>query len=151
MAVQIIMRALREELESSAADNQADTEDELDWLSGAEDVDLGGDTSSEQSTETVSDEFLGFVDQLEVGSWLEFTNADGSKTRGRLAWVSSDSGRFLFTDLAGAKVVDASLHGLALEIQRKKVKVIEGEALVDRVMTNVTERLESGELTGTVH
>jgi len=151
MAVQIIMRALREELESSAADNQADTQDELDWLSGAEDVDVGGDTLSEQNTETVSDEILGFVDQLEVGSWLEFTNADGSKTRGRLAWASSDSGRFLFTDLAGAKVVDASLHGLALEIQRKKVKVIEGEALVDRVMTNVTDRLESGELTGTVH
>ncbi len=151
MAVQIIMRALREELESSAADNQADTEDELDWLSGAEDVDLGGDTLTEQNTETVSEEFLDFVDQLEVGNWLEFTNADGSKTRGRLAWASSDSGRFLFTDLAGAKVVDASHHGLALEIQRKKVKVIEGEALVDRVMTNVTERLESGELTGTVH
>ncbi len=150
MAVQIIMRALREELESTAANDQADGEDELDWLSGAENVDLE-DTLSEQNTETVSQEFLDFVDQLEVGNWLEFTNADGSKTRGRLAWTSSDSGRFLFTDLAGAKVVDATYHGLALEIQREKVKVIEGEPLVDRVMTNVTERLESGELTGTVH
>jgi serine/threonine protein phosphatase PrpC len=150
MAVQIIMRALREELESTAADDQADGEDELDWLSGAENVDLE-DTSSEQNTETVSQEFLDFVDQLEVGNWLEFTNADGSKTRGRLAWASSDSGRFLFTDLAGAKVVDASHHGLALEIQRDKVKVIEGEPLVDRVMTNVTERLKSGELSGITH
>jgi hypothetical protein len=94
----------------------------------------------------VSQEFLDFVDQLAVGNWLEFTNADGSKTRGRLAWTSPDSGRFLFTDLAGAKVVDATYHALALEIQRDKVKVIEGEPLVDRVMANVTERLESGEL-----
>ncbi len=145
MAVQIIMRALREELESAAAGNLADGEDELDWLSGAEDVDLE-DTLSDQNTETVSEEFLDFADQLAVGNWLEFTNADGSKTRGRLAWASADSGRFLFTDLAGAKVVDATHHGLALEIQRGKVKVIEGEPLVDRVMSNVTERLKSGEL-----
>jgi len=146
MAVQIIMRALREELESTAAEG----EDELDWLSGAEDVDLD-EGVSEQASETVSEEVLDFVDGLEVGTWLEFSNADGSKTRGRLAWTSADSGRYLFTDLAGAKVVDATHHSLALEFQRNKVKVIEGEPLVDRVMSNVTERLESGELSSTVH
>jgi serine/threonine protein phosphatase PrpC len=140
MAVQIIMRALREEMES-----QAGADDELDFLAAAEDVDLD-DQATEQSTETVTEEFLDFVDQLEVGNWLEFTNADDSKTRARLAWTSEDSGRFLFTDLAGAKVVDATHHGLAMEAQRGKVKVIEGEPLVDRVMENVTERLESGEL-----
>ncbi len=150
MAVQIIMKALREELEGGAAANQADGDDELDWLSGAEDVDLD-DCMTEQNTETVQQEFLDFVDELEVGNWLEFSNADGSKTRGRLAWIGTDSGRFLFTDLAGAKVVDVTYHGLALEIQRDMVKVIEGEPLVDRVMSNVTERLESGELTGKLH
>jgi serine/threonine protein phosphatase PrpC len=144
MAVQIIMRALREELESTVA------EDELDWLSGAENVDLD-EGVSEQASETISEEVLDFVDGLEVGTWFEFSNADGSKTRGRLAWTSADSGRFLFTDLAGAKVVDATHHSLALEFQRNKVKVIEGEPLVDRVMNNVTERLESGELSSTVH
>lgn len=140
MAVQIIMRALREELE-----NEATEDDGLDFLAAAEDVDLD-DQTSEQATETVTEEFLDFVDELEVGNWLEFTNADGSKTRARLAWTSADSGRYLFTDLAGAKVVDATHHGLALEVQRGKVKVIEGEPLVDRVITSVTERLESGEL-----
>jgi hypothetical protein len=99
----------------------------------------------------VTEEFLAFVDALEVGNWLEFTNADASKTRARLAWTSADSGRFLFTDQAGAKVVDATHHGLALEIQRGNVRVIEGEPLVDRVMDNVTKRLESGELSSTVH
>ena len=150
MAVQIIMRALREELESGSGNEKADSDDELDWLSAAEDVNLD-DCLTEQNTETVQQEFLDFVDELGVGHWLEFTNADGSKTRGRLAWVSADNGRFLFTDLAGAKVVDATYHGLALEIQRDNVKVIEGEPLVDRVMTSVTERLESGELTGKLH
>ncbi len=150
MAVQIIMRALREELESAAAENKGDGDDELDWLSGAEDVDLD-DVLPEQNTETVTEEFLAFVDALEVGNWLEFSNSDASKTRARLAWISTDSGRFLFTDLAGDKVVDATHHGLALEIQRGNVKVIEGEPLVDRVMDNVTQRLESGELTDTLH
>jgi len=150
MAVQIIMRALREELESAAAENKADGDDELDWLSGAEDVDLD-DCLPEQNAETVTEEFLAFVDALEVGNWLEFTNADASKTRARLAWTSADSGRFLFTDLAGAKVVDATHHGLALEIQRGNVRVIEGEPLVDRVMDSVTQRLESGELSNALH
>jgi len=113
-------------------------------------VDLD-DVLPEQNTETVTEEFLAFVDALEVGNWLEFTNSDASKTRARLAWISTDSGRFLFTDLAGDKVVDATHHGLALEIQRGNVKVIEGEPLVDRVMDNVTQRLESGELTDTLH
>ncbi len=145
MAVQIIMRALREELESTVAGDQADGDDELDWLSGAEDVDVN-DYAAEQNTETASRKFLDFVDGLEAGNWLEFTAANGSKTRARLAWKSPDSGRYLFTDLAGAKVVDATHHSLALEIQRGNVKVIEGEPLVDRVMSNVTERLEAGEL-----
>lgn len=144
MAVQIIMRALREELERGAG------EDELDFLSAAEDVDLD-EQASEQSPETVSEEFLDFVEALSVGIWLEFSNADGSKTRARLAWTSADGNRYLFTDLAGAKVVDATLHGLALEAQRGRIKVIEGEPLVDRVMTNVTERLESGELGASLH
>ena len=150
MAVQIIMRALREELESTATGDQADGDDELDWLSGAEDVDLN-DYMAEQNTETASQEFLDFINELGIGNWLEFTTADGSKTRGRLAWISPDRDRYLFTDLAGAKVVDATHHGLTLEIQRGNAKVIEGEPLVDRVMSTVTERLESGELTGTVH
>lgn len=144
MAVQIIMRALREELENANADGQSDG-DELDFLSAAEDVELD-DAMSEQGPETVQQEFLDIVDQVEEGLWLEFSNTDGSKTRGRLAWTSADSGRFLFTDLAGAKVVDATHHGLALEFQRGNVKIIEGEPLVERVMTNVTERLESGGL-----
>jgi serine/threonine protein phosphatase PrpC len=145
LAVQIIMKALREELES-----QAGADDELDFLAAAEDVDLDEQTA-DLSEEIVTEEFLDFVDQLDVGNWLEFTNADGSKTRGRLAWMSAESGRYLFTDLAGAKVVDATHHGLAMEVQRGKVKVIEGEPLVDRVMENVTERLESGELNTSLH
>ena len=150
MAVQIIMKALREELESAAADHTAEGADELDWLSGVEEVELD-DATAEQNAETVSEEFLNFVDALEVGNWLEFSNSDASKTRARLAWTNADSGRFLFTDLAGAKVVDATHHSLALEIQRGNVKVIEGEPLVDRVMVDVTKRLESGELTDTLH
>jgi hypothetical protein len=150
MAVQIIMRALREELESTPSATQADADDELDWLSGAEEVDLD-ECLPDQKAETVADEFLNFVEELAIGNWLEFTNADDSKTRARLAWVSPESGRYLFTDLAGAKVVDATHHSLALEFQRNKAKIIEGEPLVDRVMSSVTERLESGELTSTMH
>jgi protein phosphatase len=150
MAVQIIMAALREELESATARDTGDGTDELGWLSGVEDVDLG-DSMPDQNAETVSEEFLDFVDALEVGNWLEFTNSDASKTRARLAWTNADSGRFLFTDLTGAKVVDATHHSLALEIQRGNVKLIEGEPLVDRVMDDITKRLESGELTDTVH
>ncbi len=150
MAVQIIMRALREELESAAGAAGAEGEDELDWLSGAEEVDLD-DMEGEQTTETVQQEFLDFIDELQIGSWLEFSNADGSKTRGRLAWTSADNARFLFTDLAGAKVVDATRHALALEMQRSNIKIIEGEPLLERAMTTVTEQLESGKLGDTLH
>ncbi|MDX1434689.1 MAG: DUF1631 family protein, partial [Gammaproteobacteria bacterium] len=146
MAVEIIMRALRDEIEGRGAD----TEDELAWLEAAGDdaASLPELTDFSAEQETVDERYLAAVRELGEGDWIEFSHADGTTTRGRLAWMSEDTGRYLFTDIEGAKVADATLHGLALEMQRGNITVIEDEPLLDRVMTNVTDRLKSGE---TVH
>ena len=151
MAVQIIVRALREEIEGkTAGDSDTGTDSDLSWLAATGEIDVE-DFLPDEDTESVEQRYMDFVEELEIGTWLEFRQPDGSVTRGRLAWTSPESSRYLFTDLEGVKVVDASIHSLALELQRGNASLIEGEPLVDRVMTNVTERLQSGESGKTVH
>ena len=104
-----------------------------------------------QESEAIEQRHLDFVKGLTVGTWLEFRNSDDSKTRARLAWVSPETDRYLFTDLEGSKVTEATAHGLALDLQRGDVTLMEDEPLVDRVMSNVTERLKSGDVSNTVH
>jgi serine/threonine protein phosphatase PrpC len=147
MAVEIIMRSLREEIEGRV---EEEDDSDLSWLMATGEVDVD-DYLPEEDAEHVEQRYVDFVSELEVGTWLEFKQPDGTSTRGRLAWISPDSGRYLFTDLEGVKVADSTQHGLALELQRANATLIEDEPLVDRVMTNVTERLQSGEPGQTVH
>jgi serine/threonine protein phosphatase PrpC len=89
------------------------------------------------------DEYTGIVRDLEVGSWVEFYHVDGATTCARLAWVSPATGRHLFTDRKGMKVMDATVHGLALELKRGNVAVIEDVPLFDRAMGTITEQLHA--------
>ena len=101
---------------------------------------LGSDIAYEAEDE---DEYTEIVRSLDVGSWVEFYHVDGSKTPARLTWMSPVTGRYLFTDRKGMKVVDATVHGLAVEMQRGNVEVIEDVPLFDRIIGTITEHLHA--------
>ena len=101
---------------------------------------LGSDTAYALEEE---DEYTEIVRNLEVGSWVEFYHVDGAVTRARLAWMSPVTGRYLFTDREGMKVADSTVHGLALEIKRGNVAVIEDVPLFDRIIGTITEHLNA--------
>jgi len=138
LALQIITRALRTEIERAQAG-----EDDMDWL-----FDPAQNAPSEEiavpTTLSPDDEYVELVESLDVGVWMEFKQSDGTATRARLTWISAETGRYLFTDIAGVKVLDATPHALAAELQRGNATVIDDEPLVDRVMGGVTDRLQSG-------
>ena len=77
------------------------------------------------------------MDPLALGQWF------GAATCAQLTWVSPATGRYLFTDRMGMKVTDASVHGLALEMKRGNVTVIEDVPLFDRAIGTITEQLHS--------
>jgi serine/threonine protein phosphatase PrpC len=101
---------------------------------------LGSDVAYESEEE---DEYTEIVRSLDVGSWVEFYHVDGSRTSARLTWMSPVTGRYLFTDRKGMKVADATVHGLAVEMQRGNVAVIEDVPLFDRIIGTITEHLHA--------
>jgi serine/threonine protein phosphatase PrpC len=101
---------------------------------------LGTDIAYEPEEE---DEFTDIVRSLDVGSWVEFYHVDGGTTRARLTWVSPVTGRYLFTDRKGMKVADCTVHGLAMEMKRSSVAVIEDVPLFDRIIGTIKEHLHA--------
>jgi uncharacterized protein YaiI (UPF0178 family) len=57
--------------------------------------------------------------------------------------MSPVTGRYLFTDRKGMKVADATIHGLAVEMKRGNVVVIEDVPLFDRIIGTITEHLHA--------
>jgi hypothetical protein len=101
---------------------------------------LGSDIAYEPEEE---DEFTDVVRSLEVGSWVEFYHVDGATTRARLTWMSPVTGRYLFTDRKGMKVADCTVHGLAMEMKRSNVAVVEDVPLFDRIIGTIKEHLNA--------
>jgi len=101
---------------------------------------LGSDIDFDLEEE---DEYTQAIRNLEVGSWVEFYHVDGATTPARLTWLSPVTGRYLFTDRKGMKVVDATVHGLAVEMRRGNVAVIEGVPLFDRIIGTIAENLHA--------
>jgi serine/threonine protein phosphatase PrpC len=101
---------------------------------------LGTDVAYDPEEE---DEYTEIVRNLDVGSWVEFYHVDGAKTPARLTWMSPVTGRYLFTDRKGMKVVDATIHGLAVEMKRGSVAIIEDVPLFDRIIGTITEHLHA--------
>ena len=101
---------------------------------------LGADVAYEPEEE---DEYTEIIRNLDVGSWVEFYHVDGAKTPARLTWMSPVTGRYLFTDRKGMKVVDATIHGLAVEMKRGSVAIIEDVPLFDRIIGTITEHLHA--------
>lgn len=86
------------------------------------------------------------IRQLPFGSWFEFKlNQQGEKVRRRMAWFSPVTGQVLFVNHRGQKVGDFTLDGLARDIIRGEVKLVEEEkgTLIDRAWNTVMSALRS--------
>ncbi len=112
-----------------------------------EEIVLGYDTTDD-ATAAIEHEYIDRVTSLEINTWLEFRAEDGTTKRGRLTYVSPETGEFLFTDRQGMKVAAKTLYGLAIEFRRGSVRVIEApsQSLFDRAVTNLVDRLSDDAL-----
>jgi hypothetical protein len=82
------------------------------------------------------------VRELKPGTWLEFAGRDGAAAeRAKLSWISPMSGRYLFVNRRGLKVADHSPHELARALAEGHVRVLASNALFDRAMDAIVDRL----------
>ncbi|MBT8766291.1 DUF1631 domain-containing protein [Metapseudomonas boanensis] len=89
----------------------------------------------------VDDEALGFVDNLRVGSWVELQEDDEHKLRCKLAAIIRPSGKFIFVNRTGMKVLEKTRTSLAVEFRRKTIHLLDDALLFDRALESVIGNL----------
>jgi hypothetical protein len=98
-----------------------------------------------QNDQTMPDQFVFFIDQMEKGSWFDFTRNNGSVVRFKLAWVSPRRTRFIFTNRQGHDAFSISSEELLDIFRSGKAQMINDEPVVDRALQAVVEeRSEAG-------
>jgi len=81
------------------------------------------------------------VAALETGTWLEFTEEDGSRRQARLTWINSSTDTFMFTDRRGLKVADRTRNGLIADFRRGSAQIVEQSGGFDHWMGKLMDGL----------
>jgi hypothetical protein len=87
------------------------------------------------------DEALLQVDNLRVGSWVEFQEDEEHKLRCKLAAVIKPTGKYIFVNRTGMKVLEKTRTGLAVEFRRGAIRLLDDALLFDRALESVIGNL----------
>lgn len=87
------------------------------------------------------DEGLARVDSLVVGSWVEFQEDEEHKLRCKLAAVIKPTGKYIFVNRTGMKVLEKTRMGLAVEFRRNAIRLLDDALLFDRALESVIGNL----------
>jgi hypothetical protein len=87
------------------------------------------------------DEGLMQVGTLRMGSWVEIQEDEDHKLRCKLAAIVEPSGRYVFVNRTGMKVLEKTRMGLAVEFRRGTIRVLDDSLLFDRALESVLGNL----------
>ncbi|CAN7445964.1 DUF1631 domain-containing protein [Pseudomonas sp. LjRoot71] len=87
------------------------------------------------------DESLQQVDNLRVGSWVEFQEDEEHKLRCKLAAIIKPTGKYIFVNRTGMKVLEKTRMGLAVEFRRSAIRLLDDALLFDRALESVIGNL----------
>ncbi|MBU1330609.1 MAG: DUF1631 domain-containing protein [Gammaproteobacteria bacterium] len=124
------------------------TEEELDMPAMVEVVEeivlIAPGESRSPEPETVlpdDDEAVVQVDNLRVGSWVEFQEDEEHKLRCKLAAIIKPTGKYIFVNRTGMKVLEKTRMGLAVEFRRNAIRLLDDALLFDRALESVIGNL----------
>lgn len=80
---------------------------------------------------------LALVDKLNAGSWFELTQADEQNTRCKLAAIIKSTGRYIFVNRRGLKVLEKSRAELAIAFTDGTLSLLDDAQLFDRALESV--------------
>ena len=87
------------------------------------------------------DEALLQVDGLRVGSWVEIQEDEEHKLRCKLAAIIKPTGKYIFVNRTGMKVLEKTRMGLAVEFRRAAIRMLDDALLFDRALESVIGNL----------
>lgn len=99
-------------------------------------AEMGLETESDAGPR-VEDAHTARVRALELGTWVELTEADGRRLRVKLAWVGDAYTNYSFVNRQYKVVAERPLYVLAEEFRNGAARVIEDVALFDRALDGV--------------
>jgi hypothetical protein len=102
-----------------------------------------GDSSEDEPQVSLADDDPGLlqVDKLRVGTWVELQENEEFKLRCKLTAIIETSGKYVFVNRTGMKVLEKTRMGLAVEFRRGTVRVLDDTLLFDRALDSVVTNL----------
>jgi hypothetical protein len=130
--------------EISSEARQDRTDDGPAMVAVVEEIVLIG--PQEQASEPVvqlpeDDPGLQMVDKLRVGCWVEILEDEDHKLRCKLTAIVEPSGRYVFVNRTGMKVLEKTQLGLAVEFRRGAIRILDDALLFDRALASVIGNL----------
>jgi hypothetical protein len=101
------------------------------------------ETATAEGMVTAANEHLMSVRQLKVGTWIEFVDPKGVKTRAKLSWVSPISEKYLFVNQNGVKIAEKSIYDFAADVKEDRAIVLQQAPLFDRALDAIMRRLRT--------
>jgi hypothetical protein len=124
----------------------ADGHDEPSMVAVLEQIVLEGgqDVPAETPINLAEDDAgLAAVDKLRLGSWVEIREDDEFTLRCKLTAIIESSGKYIFVNRTGMKVLERSRTQLALEFREGHVRVLADTLLFDRALDSVVNNLRA--------
>jgi hypothetical protein len=87
------------------------------------------------------EKYFSDIDNMEIGTWLEFTMLNGSKYRCKLSTKLPEADCFIFVNRMGLKTIEKTKEELANDLNKKQVIILEQGLIIDRAMNAVTSSL----------
>lgn len=89
-------------------------------------------------------EFIKTVDQLPLGSWVEFTAANDGEhsSRGKLTAKVEETESFIFLNRFGAKVTEIKRKAFAYDLQKGTARILDKRPLFERALTSLGQNLK---------
>ncbi|WP_426113623.1 DUF1631 domain-containing protein [Pseudomonas sp. DSP3-2-2] len=102
-----------------------------------------GDQLISEPVQRLPDDDAGLlqVDQLRLGCWVEIQEDEEHRLRCKLAAIVEPSGRYVFVNRTGMKVLEKTRMGLAVEFRRGAIRMLDDALLFDRALESVIGNL----------
>ena len=79
---------------------------------------------------------------IEIGSWVEFTVTESKTLVARLSWKSNITGTLLFVNRQGHKIRNMTINGFAMELRAERAKCIESSSVFDRAIYTIMSKMQ---------
>ncbi|TDQ38850.1 DUF1631 domain-containing protein [Thiopseudomonas denitrificans] len=101
----------------------------------------GEETEPEENLLPDDDPAFGQADQVRPGSWFELRQEDGNSIRCKLSAIIRSTGRYIFVNRHGLKVLDKNRNGLAWAFKQEQLRMLDDALLFDRALESVINNL----------